>query len=287
MPFSIYAWGASLLFGLVGIVGKLTSKHQIANPWLFNFFWHLFIVALTIPIAVANRAALPTSWEAILPAAFFYALASIGYVLALQNLDVSVMMPLFNLRVVVSAILGALFLQEFYQFNEYLIMLVIVFAGFLVALDERFSIRSFFQKGIVVMFFEIIALSLMYIYMNKSVNTFGLWTATLWVQLIGQLMFLVTIPLFYKEVRTLKKAHVVSLFAMALFGTLGFLGENKAVASNVTITTIIVSFPISMVIAFLFSRFAPQLLEKHTLKVYAVRFAAAAVMIGATLYLTL
>jgi hypothetical protein len=36
-----------------------------------------------------------------------------------------------------------------------------------------------------------------------------------------------------------------------------------------------------MAIAFLFSVFAPQLLEKHTLKVYAVRFISAAIMIVA------
>jgi hypothetical protein len=41
-----------------------------------------------------------------------------------------------------------------------------------------------------------------------------------------------------------------------------------------------------MILAFLFSVFAPKLLEKHTMKVYAVRFAAAAVMIAAALKLS-
>ena len=41
-----------------------------------------------------------------------------------------------------------------------------------------------------------------------------------------------------------------------------------------------------MVIAFAFSTFAPQLLEKHTVRIYAIRFTAAAIMIVAAIELS-
>jgi hypothetical protein len=53
----------------------------------------------------------------------------------------------------------------------------------------------------------------------------------------------------------------------------------SALAVNVGKTSVIMSIPFSMILAALFSVFAPKLLEKHTAKIYAIRFTAAAVMI--------
>ena len=64
------------------------------------------------------------------------------------------------------------------------------------------------------------------------------------------------------------------------------LAVNKAYSANVTLSNVIMGIPFSMIIAFVFSIYAPQLLEKHTLRVYAIRFAAAAVMIIAALKLS-
>jgi len=44
--------------------------------------------------------------------------------------------------------------------------------------------------------------------------------------------------------------------------------------------------PFSMIFAFMFSVFAPKLLEKHTLKIYVIRFSSVAVMIWAAIQLT-
>jgi len=72
--------------------------------------------------------------------------------------------------------------------------------------------------------------------------------------------------------------------SLALF--IGVITEIWAYKDNVVITSIITSLPISIVLTFIFSIFAPQLLEKHTLKVYAVRLIAAGTMIFAALKLS-
>lgn len=63
MPFYVFAWIASFSFGLVGIIGKLTSKYAISNTWLFNSLWMFFSLILTIPIALFNHVGVPTQWE--------------------------------------------------------------------------------------------------------------------------------------------------------------------------------------------------------------------------------
>ena len=68
--------------------------------------------------------------------------------------------------------------------------------------------------------------------------------------------------------------------------TFGMFAANRAFAVNVGISSAIMTVPLSMIFAVLFSVFAPKLLEKHTMKVYALRFAAAAIMIFAALRLS-
>jgi hypothetical protein len=33
MSFVIYAWLASIAYGIGGVVGKLATKYQVKNPW--------------------------------------------------------------------------------------------------------------------------------------------------------------------------------------------------------------------------------------------------------------
>ena len=98
-------------------------------------------------------------------------------------------------------------------------------------------------------------------------------------------MLLVTWPKFGKDFKKIGPKEFGATLLGALTGVVGILASNKAFASNIGVSAAIISLPISMIIAFLFSVFAPQLLEKHTLKVYFVRFAAATVMILAALKL--
>ncbi len=93
-------------------------------------------------------------------------------------------------------------------------------------------------------------------------------------------------PLFKKEFRKLDVTHILPVGAMGIFGTISGFAANAAYKTNLGITSLIMNIPISMIFAFLFSVFAPKLLEKHTLKIYAIRFVSTAVMIYAAVQLT-
>ena len=287
MSFVFFAWIASFLFGLAAIIGKLTSKHSIQNPWLFNFLWMLFSLFLTIPIALANGAGIPNYWGSILLVSFFSALFALLYIMSLSHLDVSVLIPLLNLRTAFISILGVLFLGEILKSNQYLMVAVILISGLFVSIDEKFSLKSFFKKPIYLALLCTLSYTFMGISIKKAISENGYWQVTLWMAILSQLMILSTFPLFKKDIRKLSLKQLFCVFIMSLCLMLGILAENRAYAQNVVITSIITALPISMILAFIFSLFVPNLLEKHTLKVYLIRFTAAAVMIIAALKLSL
>lgn len=285
IPFYVFAWIASIVFGLEAIIGKLTSKHAIPNPWLFNFFWGLFVLIFTIPIALWNNVGIISHWENIFIASIFYALAGILYILLIYSFDVSVLAPLFNFRTVFGVLMGALFLSEILTTTQYILIGIIFISGMFLTLDEKFSLKSFFRWGMALAMAEMLVLALMSVFIKKAVAESGYWTTTLWVAIIAQVLILPTYLLFRKDIKKLSWKQIWPLILMSVAGTIGVLSSNRAYAENVSISTAITSIPFSMIMAFLFSVFAPKLLEKHTLKVYAIRFIAATIMLIAALRL--
>ena len=73
---------------------------------------------------------------------------------------------------------------------------------------------------------------------------------------------------------------------MTVLFIIGWAFEVLALRQNISISMTIISLPVSMLFAILFSVFAPKLLEKHTMKVYAIRLIAAGIMVAAALGLS-
>jgi len=112
IPLVFFAWAASIAYGLEAIMGKFASKHVMPDPLLFNFYWALFILILTSPIALWYGISIPTHWPALFAASIFYALGGVFYILALYRLDASVIAPLFSFRIAIAVLFGALILGE-------------------------------------------------------------------------------------------------------------------------------------------------------------------------------
>ena len=286
MPFYVFAWIASFAFALVSVIGKLSAKYSIKNPWLFNFLWMFFSLCLTIPLAITNKVGIPTHWNSLILVAVFNTAFGILYIIGLSLLDISVFMPLLNLRTAFVAILGALFLGEILQPFQYLLVAYILVSGMIVTIDEKLSIRSFFRWPVAVAMLCTLSYTLMGIFTKRAIEKNGYWEVTLWMAIISQIFLLPTFFLFKNDIHKLNLKQIGTVFSMSLALFIGVITEIWAYKDNVVITSIITSLPISIVLAFIFSIFAPQLLEKHTLKVYAVRLIAAGTMIFAALKLS-
>jgi len=282
----IFAWIAAVIYGVNGVVGKLTSKHAVTNPWLFNFFWGAVSAMGTTVIALANHAGMPIAWGSLLIASIFSCMTGILYIFAMYKLDVSVLGPLYNVRVVFTAILGAIFLGEILTGHQYILIAVIFISGIFLTLDEHRRLRSFFRKEVMIGLAAIFSSALMASSIKWAVLENGYWTFSLWMPIIAQGILLGTIPLFWKDLFVTPLKKYSGIILVGLLTALGELAATKAFSINVSIASAIISIPFSMIIAYLFSIFAPTLLEKHTHRVYVIRFAAAAVMLIAAIKLS-
>lgn len=285
MTIYILAWLSSIAFGFEAILTKLSIRHAMHNPWHLNFFLQFFMVLITLPLAMYYGAGFPLEWLFIIVGGACYALGGSLYVVAMKKLDASVLGSLYCFRTAMAVIFGYLFLNEVLTGVQYILIFIIFVAGIFVSIDERFSIKSFFSMGVLVALLDMVVLVLWAACIKQSVPINGFWTTTIWVAVIGQVWLLLTVPLFIKEIKETKLKRYVPIFVTALAGGAGIILANAANAENISIASTIISLPISMIIAIIFSVVAPELLEKHTHKVYAIRLSAAAVMTIAALYL--
>jgi drug/metabolite transporter (DMT)-like permease len=286
MPFYIYAWIGAIASGLIVVTAKLTSKHSISNPWLFNFLLVLVTLLFTIPPALIYKAGMPINWIPLILAAISSTLFNIFWIFSTYALDVSTLAPLFNIRGVFAVIIGSLFLNETFSQNQLIYIVIILVAGMFVSLDERFNIRSFFNHSIGIAVLTMLFLTLNSSFIKISLIKNSLWTNNLWIAIINTLFLIPTIPLFQKELKKLDLNHVLPIGAMGVFSTITEFSANVAFGVNVGITSLIMNTPFSMILAFFFSIFAPKLLEKHSFRIYAIRFTATAIMIFSAMQLT-
>jgi len=286
MSYILFAWIASISSGLLVVITKLTSKHAIANPWLFNFLRSLVVVVFIIPLAIINHSGMPNNWIPIIVAAITSVLFYILYILAIYKLDVTTIVPLFNFRTVFAVLLGVLLFQEKFTTYQYFLVLVIIVAGIFSTIDEKFNVRSFFNKAVGIALLAMIFLALNSVAVKWAFMFDDVWTVNLWIGVISLIIVLPTLPLFYKDLFKVGRNQILSIGVIGFFQTITNLTFTLALAVSVGITSVIVTIPFSMILAVMFSVFASKLLEKHTAKIYIIRFTAAAIMIYGALQLS-
>jgi drug/metabolite transporter (DMT)-like permease len=279
MSYILFAWTAAITSGLIIIISKLTSKHSIANPWLFNLLWTLVGVIIIVPLAIINHASIPTYWIPIIFSALFGTLFYLFYVLSIYRLDVSTIAPLFNFRSIFAVLLGVFFFRETLSMYQIVLSAIVISAGIFATIDEKINLKSFFSPSIGIALAAMAFLALSNTSTKWASQYNDVWTINLWVGVISLTFVALTYPLFKKDLFKIRLHHVWPVGLMGILQTVTNFALTSALAVNVGKTSVIMSIPFSMILAALFSVFAPKLLEKHTAKIYAIRFTAAAVMI--------
>lgn len=285
MPYYVFAWIASFSAGIYVVIMKLTSKYSIKNPWFFNFLWAIAVVLFTGIPALLKGAGLPQDWLPVILASLFSALFHLFFILSVSLLDVSTLSPLFNFRSVFAVLLGVLFLGEYFSTLQWLIIGAIVIAGVLATIDENFSLKSFFKPAIAVGLMTMLFLAVSNAFTKQAMINNELWTTNFWIALLKLVVIIPTIPLFYKDFSKIKINQIVSIGSLAVFSTIANVTSSIGYRTNVGVSSLIMAVPFSMIMVFILSFFAPRLLEKHSLKVYALRFIAAIIMIYGTTFL--
>jgi hypothetical protein len=130
------------------------------------------------------------------------------------------------------------------------------------------------------------ALALMGVYTNLAIAQSGFWATTLWSMVLAQVLFLLTVPLFWRDLIKTKIKKYSGLLIMSVASAGGTLAANQAYAVNVGISSTIMALPFSMIFTIIISTINPNILEHHTAKIYLLRIVAAVIMLFAALQLS-
>jgi len=250
----LFAWIASITYGLYAITAKLIGKYQLKNSYQFSFFITLFSGIIMSVVSYLYGGRLATSWLYILLAAAFLAIGNALYLATLKVLDVSVMSPLFNIRVAITVVLGILVLGESFSVQSIYLIALIFIAGFFATMDEKFSIKSFFTNNILLGLLFMLVLSIQSLFVNRAIDQTNYWTATLWMGILAVLFsFVFLYSKFKNDLLTTKPKDYLGVAILSLIGTIGDLAAYKAFEGNVGLSSVIISLPISMILAYLLS----------------------------------
>jgi drug/metabolite transporter (DMT)-like permease len=290
MPvYVFYAFAALLFLGSSTILFKFTAKHKIGNSLVFYFYYMLiyFLLGLLIPL-VKPVQLIPADLGALTPVILNSVTVFAGYYFFFSNiykLDITTFMPLYNFRNIFSPVLAMIFLGETISAVQAPWFLLIVAAGFFVGVDEKMSLRSFFQRPILTFLIYVFSLSVSSIFVNRGVAAVGYWNFLFYIYVSGFILALIfLLPRVYREIK-ITFAQFWVAFAGVLFEFVGVALFVKALSYNVTISTVVLSLPIPPIITYIISCFKPDLLEHRPVQVYLVRFAAMVAMFVATVML--
>lgn len=286
MPYYLFAWIASFSAGLYVIVMKLTSKYSITNPWFFNFLWSVAVFLFSSVPAIVKNSWLPNDWSPVILAGVFSALFQFFFILSIKLLDISALSPLFNFRSVFAVLLGILFLGESFSAFQWMIAGIIILTGTLATVDEQFSLKSFFRPAIAIGILTMLFLAISNAFTKQALINNDLWSTNLWNSLIKVIMSIPAFFWFYKDFPKIKLSQFGFIGLLAVFSTIANITASIGYGANVGVTSLIMAVPFSMMIVFILSFIWPKLLEKHSLKVYTLRFAAAMIMIYGSIQLT-
>lgn len=230
MSFILFAWIASIGYGLVTITTKLTTKHSIKNPWLFNFLYNAGFLVTSIPIALSYHAGIPTHWGFITATGFLYAASTMCFILAIYKLDASTISPLFNFRIAFTVILVALLIGEVFSLWKYELIAVIFIFGLFTTIDERMHIKSFFQKPVAIALLGMVFTSLGGITTNRALLQDSYWTVSLWTPIITVLFLFTLVPLFSRDAKKLSIKQLVIMLGIGFIDTIATFAATAAYA---------------------------------------------------------
>jgi len=285
MSYIVFAWMATIVYGIETIIIKLSSKYAIKNPWLFNILWNMLFMVFMIPLYARYPISIPTDWTSLLIASVLSAICCIFFMILTYRLDVSVLSPLYNVKTGLSVFFAYFILGETMTLFQSLLVGVIIIMGFAVTIDEKTTVKSFFRRDILLAMVFMILLALYVVYLRKTMQDIGFWNATVWTAFLTLIFLIPTYPKFAKDIKTLTWKQMIPVVLVSGTSSLAYILSNKAYEVNVGITSVIMTFPGSMILAFVLALLWPKLMERHSMKIYALRFAATAVMLVCALQL--
>lgn len=260
------------------VIGKRSVGFQPILDCFWNSFWRYLWTGLWGRVSAR--------WSSVLLMAFSSAAFFSLYTIALFRMDVSAMAPLFSFRVIFAFFLGVVFLNESISLISLSLVAIIVIFSPLATYNPTLRLKALFTFPVLLAVAGMFFLALLGYYTTVSSRTNGYATTVLWADLVTCFVLLPTIAL---ADRNELKINVKKLKLMALIGFTSFIytaAAAEAYRRNLALSSVIISLPLSMILAVTLSKRLPQLKEDHSKHVYKLRFLGAGIMIAAGLVLS-
>lgn len=265
---------AAVGFAFSGIFNKFASKHAIKERWPLLFYYYLTFLPFALLIPFFAKIQIPYgSWGVLFLNCLFFFLGNLCFFTAVFKTDASVFAPFFQLQAAFIALFAFLFLGERFPLTNYLWLVLILAGAVLVSLDERMSLKTFFQRTIFLIVLMQFFHALSNLYAGFSLKAMDFWNLTFWTSLISTLIVLMVVPFLAKFKLKVSLKQLNPLWVVNFFSFIGATSLFAAFQTNLTISSAIslLTAPIVLLVSFLLSKFRPEFIEHHTTKVYLVR----------------
>jgi drug/metabolite transporter (DMT)-like permease len=281
---------AAISFALAGVCNKLTSKYAIRQRWPFLFYYYITFIPFVFLIPLVSQLQVPSgNWSTLFFYSLFFFLGNICFFTAIFKTDTSVFAPFFQLQAAFIAILAFLFLGERFPTENYFWIIFILIGAVLVSLDEKMSVKTFFQKAIFLIILMQFFHALSNLFAGFALKAMDFWNLTFWSTIVSTLLILVSVPPLAKFELKVSFNQLRLLFLVNFFSFIGATSLFAAFETNLTISSVIslLTSPIVLFISIFLSKFRPEFLEHHTGRVYLVRATGVIIILFSALKISL
>ncbi len=282
MPSYIYfGLGAAIAIALSLILNKIVLAKFSANSLEYAFLFHAggWIGAALLFFD-------PLSFSEMMQVVPFAVISAILWIAGdvfifrgLGKLDASVVGSLFMFKLISTPIVAYFGIGEVFSTSIYLWMIPILVGGVIASYDEKLKLKSFFRPEVVLIMIGLCMFSI-----TDISNRFALQFASgigyagflsLVTALFAAIAFVVIRPQTRVTFALAQKFTILGGIVI-LVNLLLILG----IAQNLTITNAIamLNAPFLLLFTFFLSYVSPKLVEYHLPRIYAIRFAGAAIM---------
>jgi len=286
MPkYLIFSFTATLLFSISAILNKVSSKHAIDNKNSMMAYFLLFLNIFALGLyPFAGNMVLPVA--AVQPLLVTAITFIIGYYLFYSGVfstDASSFAPLFQLQAVFIAVLAFIFMGERFPLSNYLYISITILGAILVSLDEKMTVKSFMQKGILLILLMQFFHAVSNLFVGITLREIGPIKILFWEYLILGPLFIPFVLVVKPKLKYGFKKIAIFFLASAT-SAVGAVFLFMAFQENLTIpsTIALLTSPIVLGFSIVASRYKPSLLEHHSKRVYIIRtIGVSLILIGA------
>ncbi len=282
MHYTVLSLITATLFAANQILTKLLTKHSVKNAEALTLFSFLGLLIFGVCLAPFTPLLVLTP-KLVVMICFAAATFSSGFYLLLkgmQTVDVSAVSPLFVLQSGLIGIWAFIFLGERFPLENYLWLGLMLVGAVLVSVNDKLSLKAFMAPGVLFILATQVLHSLSNLTVSFIIKEIPVMSFLFWQYVVIGCFAVVGLYKTKSYAQYAPKQVGLTILPVFIMGV-GVISLFTAYTQNVTVSSVLslMTAPLVLIFSIGASAFAPQLLEHHPPKVYAVRAVGLAIIL--------